>query len=131
LVFTEFSLMPVLTAVENVELPLIWGSARDRQRAVGLLEAVGLGHRLTHRPTELSGGEMQRVALARALINQPLVLLADEPTGRLESQARDEIIDLFNELRREALPTIIATHGRKQASRCDRLLELRDGRLVT
>ena len=131
LVFTEFFLLPTLTAIENVELPLIWTDGRDRRRVTELLEAVGLGHRLTHRPTELSGGEMQRVAVARALVNEPGLLLADEPTGNLDTKTRDEILALLTQLNQErGLTVLIATHDEEIARRVPRVIHLRDGRIT-
>ena len=127
-VFTEFFLMPTLTATENVELPLIWSDCKDRDRARELLEVVGLGHRLTHRPTELSGGEMQRVAIARALVNEPDLLLADEPTGNLDTRTRDEIFETLTRLNQDrGLTVLLATHDRELAERVPRVIEIRDG----
>ena len=131
LVFTEFFLIPTLTAIENVELPLIWSGSKENGRAVELLEDVGLGHRLTHRPTELSGGEMQRVAIARALVNEPDLLLADEPTGNLDTKTRDEIFAVLEKLNEErGLTVLIATHDGELAERVARTIHLRDG-LIT
>jgi putative ABC transport system ATP-binding protein len=130
-VFTEFFLLPTLTAVENVELPLVWSGERSRARATELLDAVGLAHRLTHRPTELSGGEMQRVAMARALVNEPELLFADEPTGNLDTKTRDEIFGTLERLNRErGLTVLMATHDREIAERVPRVIHLRDG-LIT
>lgn len=129
-VFTEFFLLPTLTATENVELPLLWSGRRDRARAVELLRAVGLEHRLTHYPSELSGGEMQRVAITRALVNEPDLLLADEPTGNLDTRTRDEIFEVLLRLNREhALTILLATHDRELAFCCPRIIHLRDGRV--
>lgn len=130
-VFTEFFLLSTLSAVENVEVPMLWNNARDRDKAVELLEAVGLGHRLTHRPTELSGGEMQRVAIARSLANSPDLLLADEPTGNLDTRTRDEIFGVLEGLNRErGLTVLIATHDRELAGRVPQVINLRDGLIV-
>jgi putative ABC transport system ATP-binding protein len=130
-VFTEFFLLPTLSAVENVEVAMLWTGGRDRQKSVALLEAVGLGHRLTHRPTELSGGEMQRVAIARALANDPDLLLADEPTGNLDTRTRDEIFAVLDQLNQErSLTVLIATHDRDLAERVPRVIHLRDGRIA-
>ena len=129
-IFTEFFLMPTLTAVENVLMPLLWSGKEDRQYAVELLERVGLGHRLTHRPGEMSGGEMQRVAIARALINRPKLLLADEPTGNVDTKTRDSIFELFRELNGEGLAIVLATHDRELAGRIDHVIHLREGRIV-
>ncbi len=129
-IFTEFFLLPTLTAVENVQLPLLWADKDDRAYAAELLERVGLGHRLTHRPTEMSGGEMQRVAIARALINRPRLLLADEPTGNVDTTTRDGIFDLFRELNADGLTIVLATHDRELAARMDRVVHVREGRVV-
>lgn len=129
-IFTEFFLMPTLSAVENVQLPLLWAEKEDRAYAVELLERVGLGHRLTHRPTEMSGGEMQRVAIARALINQPRLLLADEPTGNVDTKTRDSIFELFRELNADGLTIVLATHDYELATRIDRVIHLHEGRIV-
>ncbi|OPZ88236.1 MAG: Lipoprotein-releasing system ATP-binding protein LolD [bacterium ADurb.Bin429] len=129
-IFTEFFLLPTLTAVENVQLPLLWAEKDDHSYAVELLERVGLGHRLTHRPTEMSGGEMQRVAIARALINRPRLLLADEPTGNVDTKTRDGIFDLFRELNADGLTIVLATHDGELAARIDRVIHLREGRIV-
>ncbi len=129
-IFTEFFLMPTLTAVENVQMPLLWSGKEDRKYAVELLERVGLGHRLTHRPSEMSGGEMQRVAIARALINKPKLLLADEPTGNVDTKTRDSIFELFRELNTEGLTIVLATHDHELATRIDHVIHLREGRIV-
>jgi len=129
-VFTEFFLMPTLTAVENVEMPLLWSDKKDREFAVELLERVGLGHRLTHRPAEMSGGEMQRVAIARALINRPRLLLADEPTGNVDTKTRDGIFELLGELNDNGLTIVLATHDKELAARIAHVIGLRDGRLA-
>jgi len=131
LVFNDFHLLPTLTAAENVELPLLWDGKRDRQRAVDLLQAVGLGHRLTHHPGELSGGEMQRVAIARSLVNSPDLLLADEPTGNLDTRTRDDVFDLLGRLNKErGLTVLLATHDHELAAQASRVIELRDGLIV-
>ncbi|HCA48295.1 MAG TPA: macrolide ABC transporter ATP-binding protein [Armatimonadetes bacterium] len=129
-VFAEFHLLPTLSALENVQVPLIWADESGRDRAEALLCRVGLGHRLTHRPDELSGGEMQRVALARALINQPALLLADEPTANLDTNTRDEIFGLLRELSDEGLAILFATHDHELAERGDTVLRLSDGVIV-
>lgn len=133
-VFQAYHLFPELNALENVGLPARMArlSPRDaEQRARGLLERVGLGQRTTHRPTELSGGEQQRVALARALVNDPELLLADEPTGNLDSHTGDEIMDLLLSLRAEKNTTlIIATHDARLAGRAPRVVELVDGQIA-
>jgi len=144
-VFQEFYLMPTLTALENVLMPTMWGKARDmteigsaisdrvpsRKRARELLELVGLGKRMTHRPSELSGGEMQRVAVARALVNNPRLLLADEPTGNLDTVTRDGIFNLLLALNRDSgLTVIVATHDLSLESRFSRVIRLEDGNVV-
>ena len=129
-VFQLFYLIPTLTALENVQLPLLFARDDDESRARELCERVGLGGKLNARPHSLAGGDRQRIAIARALVNRPHILLADEPTGRLEKKSRDEIIGLFNELRADGLAIIMATHDLEQASRCDRIIQLRDGRIA-
>ncbi|HSV75161.1 MAG TPA: ABC transporter ATP-binding protein [Chthonomonadales bacterium] len=129
-IFTDFHLVPTLTALENVEMPLLWSGRSDRAHASSLLERVGLGHRLSHRPAELSGGEMQRVAIARALVNRPGLLLADEPTGNVDTRTRDSIFELFRELHAGGLTVVLATHDRDLERRVDRVVHLRGGRIV-
>jgi putative ABC transport system ATP-binding protein len=127
-VFQEFYLMPNLTALDNVLLPTLWGGPRRVGRARELLELVGLGRRTSHRPTELSGGEMQRVAIARALVNSPRLLLADEPTGNLDTKTRDDVFRLLAELNRDsALTVVVATHDWSLESRFSRIIRLEDG----
>jgi ABC-type lipoprotein export system ATPase subunit len=130
-VFQLFHLIPTLTALENVALPLLFKGEHDRGQARELCDRVGLDQRMQRsRPTSLSGGQRQRVAIARALVNRPRLLLADEPTGRLEHASRDDILSLFHELRQDGLAIIMATHDLEQAAEADRLVELRDGRVV-
>lgn len=131
-VFQNFHLVPTMTALENVALPLeIAGEARAFERAAEELAAVGLGHRLHHRPSQLSGGEQQRVALARAAAPRPALLLADEPTGNLDSANGAAIIELLFGLRdRHGATLVLVTHAPELAARCDRLVRLADGRLV-
>ena len=132
-VFQAFHLVDELTAVENVELPalLLGVSRRDaRRRAMGLLERLAVAERAGHLPDRLSGGEQQRVAVARALINEPLVVLADEPTGNLDSRATGDILKLFAELRQARQTLLIVTHDARVASTADRLLTMRDGTIV-
>jgi putative ABC transport system ATP-binding protein len=132
-VFQEFNLIPTLTAVENVLLPLRYGPRRPdaRERAAELLGRVGLAERATHRPSELSGGEQQRVAIARALVNEPAVILADEPTGELDSTTSDQLMGMLRALNRErGLTIVIVTHDPGIAERTDRIVRLSDGRVV-
>jgi len=132
-VFQEFNLIPTLTAIENVLLPLRYGPRRrdGRARARELLGLVGLAERESHRPTELSGGEQQRVAIARAMVNDPAVILADEPTGELDSATSDRLIDTLRALNRErAVTIVVVTHDPGVAGRTDRVVRLSDGRVV-
>ncbi len=133
-VFQNFNLLPVLSAVENVELPLLILHERAniaRRRANEMLAAVGLDHRARHRPAELSGGQRQRVAIARALINNPAIVWADEPTGNLDSEAADEIMDLLAMLNRTQQQTVVlVTHAAQVAARAHRIITMRDGRIV-
>lgn len=134
-VFQSFNLMPTLTALENVMVPAELrggGSAEVRALARDLLDRVGLGDRLEHYPVQLSGGEQQRVALARAFINQPRILFADEPTGNLDADTAERIIDLLFELNREAGTTLVlVTHDLELAAKTDRVIRLRGGRVVS
>jgi putative ABC transport system ATP-binding protein len=132
-VFQAFHLIEELTAAENVELPALLAgrSARAaRRRARLLLEQVGLAHRSRHLPCELSGGQRQRVAMARALANEPLVLLADEPTGNLDTAATLDVLRLFQDLRGAGQTLVIVTHDERVAASADRLITMRDGRFV-
>jgi putative ABC transport system ATP-binding protein len=132
-VFQAFHLVDELTAVENVELPaLLVGTSRRsaRQRATELLERLGVADRAGHLPDRLSGGQLQRVALARALINEPLVVLADEPTGNLDSEATNEILQLFAELRDTRQTLVLVTHDPRVAATAERLMTMRDGTIV-
>ena len=133
-VFQTFNLLPTLTALENVRLPLVFagvGLDEADRRAAETLERVGLGHRLTHRPQELSGGQQQRVACARALVNNPAVVLADEPTGNLDLKTGEEIIRLLQKLKDDAGVTVIsATHDHKMLAASDRVVYLTDGRIT-
>ena len=132
-VFQSFNLLPRLTAEENVALPLMFSDVSEKERrarARGLLKRVSLEHRLGHRPTQLSGGEQQRVAIARALIGQPALLLADEPTGNLDTTTGAEIMALLRELNQErGLTLLVVTHDPEVAAFADRVVKLRDGRV--
>lgn len=134
IVFQFFNLMPTLTVMENVMLPAELAGRSEKQsrmRAEGLLEAVGMAPRAGHRPHELSGGEMQRTAIARALINQPPILLADEPTGNLDSKSGTLVLELLRRLaREEGLTLVMATHDMAVASQADRIVEMKDGKVV-
>jgi putative ABC transport system ATP-binding protein len=132
-VFQSFNLLPRMSAAENVELPMIYAgvdSKTRRERAAELLTRVGLGARLSHRPTQLSGGQQQRVAIARALAGQPALLLADEPTGALDTQTGQEILNLFAELNREGATVVLVTHDHEVAAATRRTIEMRDGHIV-
>jgi len=133
-VFQSFNLLPTLTACENVQIPMFEGPLPGRARrrkAIELLGLVGLGQRLNHLPSQLSGGEKQRVAVARALANDPAVLLADEPTGNLDSGSGEEVLALFDQLHAERKVTpILVTHSTEVSQRAHRLIRLRDGRVV-
>ncbi|MBV9865315.1 MAG: ABC transporter ATP-binding protein [Abitibacteriaceae bacterium] len=128
-VFQHFGLMPTLTVAENIALPTLFARRRLAQRVDELLEQVALSHRRNHRPHELSGGEMQRVAIARALVNNPQMLLADEPTGNLDTATGDTIISLFQQLHQAGLTVVVVTHNTPLASATQRQLTLRDGRV--
>ncbi len=129
-VFQHFGLVPTLTVAENVALPLLFSRRRPGERVPALLERVGLRHRAKHRPHELSGGEMQRVAIARALVNEPTLLLADEPTGNLDSATGESIITLFQDLHAQGLTILVVTHNPRLSLAAERQLELRDGTLT-
>ena len=129
-VFQSFNLLPRNTALDNVELPLIYGGAGNRrQRALQALESVGLAQRAHHRPNELAGGEQQRVAIARALINNPSLILADEPTGNLDTQTSKEIMLLFQKLNEQGITIVLVTHEADIAAYTQRSIKMRDGKI--
>ena len=132
-VFQAFNLIPRTTSLKNVELPLIYGkisSNERKERAKSMLEIVGLGDRIYHLPNELSGGQKQRVAIARALANNPSIILADEPTGNLDSSSSKEIMELFRQLNSEGKTVIIVTHERDIAEYTDRIITFKDGEII-
>ncbi len=133
-VFQTFNLLERCSALQNVEAPLIYARMRRRQRlkrAAGALERVGLSHRLGHRPSQLSGGQRQRVAIARALVTRPSILLADEPTGNLDSATGEEVLALFDSLHTDGHTLIVVTHDRSIALRAGRRIEMMDGRITS
>ncbi|WEY93998.1 ABC transporter ATP-binding protein [Bacillus subtilis] len=132
-VFQTFHLLPRLTALQNVELPMVYNKVKKkerRQRAYEALEKVGLKDRVSYKPPKLSGGQKQRVAIARALVNQPRFILADEPTGALDTKSSEQILSLFSELHREGKTIIMITHDPDVAKKADRTVFIRDGELV-
>ncbi|MFC1927508.1 ABC transporter ATP-binding protein [Chloroflexota bacterium] len=129
-VFQSFHLLSRTTALSNVELPLIYsGASNRRQRALQGLESVGLGHRVTHRPSELAGGEQQRVAIARALVTNPSLILADEPTGNLDTRTSQEIMAIFKKLNEQGMTIVLVTHEPDIAAYTERTIKLRDGQI--
>ncbi|WP_142106330.1 ABC transporter ATP-binding protein [Pseudonocardia cypriaca] len=133
-VFQSFNLIPRTTALRNVELPMAYARVRKperRRRALRALEQVGLAERVHHRPSELSGGQQQRVAIARAIATDPVLLLADEPTGALDSRSTDEVLALFEDLNADGRTLVVITHEEQVAQRARRVLHMRDGRIVS
>ncbi len=137
-VFQSFNLMPKASALKNVEMPMLYAAAYStnltdktvREMAISALEQVGLSSRMHHQPNELSGGQRQRVAIARALVNKPKILLADEPTGALDTKTSEEILNLFEDLNKQGVTVILVTHEPNVAKRCRRVLVMSDGRLT-
>lgn len=131
-VFQQFNLLPRLTALENVELPMMYKGVplkKRRKRAKELLELVGLGDRINHKPTQLSGGQMQRVAIARALANEPSYILADEPTGNLDSKSGEDILEIFRRLNKDGMTVVIVTHDPELELLGNHVIFLRDGKI--
>jgi len=130
-VFQSFNLLPRATAISNVELPLVYSGVRDkRQRALDALESVGIGKRASHRPSEMSGGEQGRVAIARALVNNPSIILADEPTGNLDTKTSEDIMLLLQQLNNQGITIVIITHEEDIAAYSHRTIYIRDGKIV-
>jgi putative ABC transport system ATP-binding protein len=133
-VFQQFHLLPQLSALDNVMLPMVYAgvpAAERLQRAQAALERVGLAQRLHNKPNQLSGGQQQRVAIARAIINQPALLLADEPTGALDSQTTAEVLDIFDALHRGGMTVVMVTHEDDVAARAEKIVRFRDGRILS
>jgi putative ABC transport system ATP-binding protein len=131
-VFQQFFLIPTLTVEENVELPLLFSHHKaDPDRTAALLDSVGLSHRRRHLPGQLSGGEMQRVAVARSLINEPRVILADEPTGNLDSRNSAAVVGLFESLNETGIAVVLVTHNTELAARCRKVVHIEDGKVVS
>jgi len=132
-VFQQFNLLPRTTAIDNVALPLLyrgWSMRKRRERAEECLRMVGLAERMDHHPSQLSGGQQQRVAIARALAGKPAILLADEPTGALDSQTSDDVMDIFDRLNADGITLIIVTHEADVGARARRRISFRDGLIV-
>ena len=133
-VFQQFHLLPQLSALENVMLPMVYAgvpAAARRERAQAALERVGMGQRLYNKPNQLSGGQQQRVAIARAIINQPALLLADEPTGALDSQTTAEVLDIFDALHQGGMTVVMVTHEDDVAARAEKIVRFRDGHILS
>jgi putative ABC transport system ATP-binding protein len=132
-VFQQFHLLPQLTALENVMLPMVYGGVKPqerKERAMHALEQVGLGNRLHNRPNQLSGGQQQRVAIARAIVNHPILLLADEPTGALDTRTTQEILHIFKELNLQGMTVVMVTHEPEVAKQTDRIIWFQDGKVA-
>ncbi len=130
-IFQTFNLLSRMTALENVELPLLYGGIKNTlDLSKKALERVGLGDRMDHEPNQLSGGQRQRVSIARAIVTNPAIILADEPTGNLDSKTSEEIMDIFKELHSEGRTLIIVTHEKEIADQCEREIILRDGKII-
>ncbi len=132
-VFQQFNLLPSMSAIENVMLPMVYGGvppAERAERAASVLQQVGLGERMHHKPNQLSGGQQQRVSIARALSNRPSILLADEPTGALDSHTADDTMRLFNELVSRGITVIVVTHDQDTANHARRIVRMKDGEIV-
>ncbi len=130
-IFQNFNLLPRTSAIKNVELPLMYAGVKNRtERAKAALETVGLAQRMDHKPSELSGGQQQRVAIARAIVNDPVLILADEPTGNLDSRTSEEIMAVFQDLNRQGKTVVIVTHEEDIALHCKRIIRFKDGRVL-